>query len=311
MKKYDVKLYNVDLSIVCFFDKGCDDTIAFRSELDGLPIKENSEHLIKSVNGNMHACGHDIHTSALLKLAKYINENKFKNNICLIFQSQEESGAGSLRIVNSGLFEELKIKEIIGMHVWPNLGYNKVFSNENLMFGSYELDVIIKGENNHVSTYNQSKDATYASYLVFEKLYKINDEYISHLGEIHSGNLRNISSDKAVMKYTIRFKKDSNIKEEIMSNKIDTKCSVEYHFKNYYPILNNDLELLKKVNYNKIDTLKSAEDFGYYSRKCKSLYLLFGLGKGFNLHTSNFDTNEKTRKLYYNKLLEILNIYKK
>ncbi len=311
LKKYNVEIVNIDLSIICFFDKGKEKTVAFRSELDGLPIKENDEHLVKSLNNNMHACGHDVHTSALLKLAGYIDENDFENNICLIFQSKEESGAGSKRIINSTVFEQFNIKEVIAMHVWPNLEYNQVYSNDKLMFGSYELDVVITGENNHISNYNKDTDATYASYLLYKKMYKINDNYISHLGEMHSGSLRNISSNKAVMKYSIRFKNDNFVKEKIRKIKVNTKCNIDYNFLSYYPVLNNDLSLLNKIKYNKIDTLKSSEDFGYYSKKAKTMYLLYGLGKGFNLHTSQFNTNKEIRELYYFKLLEILNLYKK
>lgn len=307
LKKYDAKIINIDLSVLCFFDKKRKNTIALRSELDALPIKENSSHVIKSSNENMHACGHDIHTASLLKLAEYISENDFNYNICLIFQSKEESGAGSLRIINTDVFSNLNIKYVIGMHVWPNLDYNKVYSNEKLMFGSYELDIEIKGENNHISSYNPLTDATYCSFLLYKKLYKITDNYISHLGEIKSGNLRNISSDKSTMKYSIRFADDNFIKEKILKTKVKTNCDISYNFLSYYPVLNNDLELLNLINYEQVPTLKSSEDFGYYSKKAKVLYLLFGLGKGYNLHTSNFNTNKEIRELYYFKLLEILN----
>ncbi len=308
--KYDVQIYNNNLSIVCLFNKNKKQTVAFRSELDALPIKENVNHLIKSLNDNMHACGHDVHTSALLSLAKYVSLNDFEYNIAFIFQSKEEGGLGAKELIETSIFDELNITKVIGMHVWPNLEFDQLFSSENLMFGSYELDVLIKGENNHISCYNKMTDATYASYKLYKKLYKNNKKFIYHLGDIKSGNLRNISSDKAVMKYSLRFYNDCGIKETILKKKINTKCNITYDFKGYFPPLKNDLSLLKLIDYKEIKTLKSAEDFGYYREKCETLYLLYGLGKGFSLHTSDFNTTEDIRVKYREKLLMLINIFK-
>ncbi len=302
-------IYN-NLSIIAFFDKGKKDTIALRSELDALPIIESKKHLIRSENSNMHACGHDVHSSALLTLIPYIENTSFSSNICLIFQSKEESGLGAKDLVNTTIFNDLNIVKIIAMHVWPNLENGVVFSNEKLMFGSYELDVFINGENNHVSSYNKDTDATYASYLLYKKLFKNTKKYINHLGCITSGNLRNISSNLAVLNYSIRFKKDDKIVEKITNKKVKTKCIIDYEFNNYFPVLNNDKELLKLVNYTKIKTLKSAEDFGYYSSKCKILYLLYGLGKGKSLHTSEFIVTKEQRGNYYITLKNTLDIFR-
>lgn len=278
--------------------------------MDALPIKEIETHSIKSNNDYMHACGHDIHTSALLKLAEYIANNDFIYNVCLIFQSKEETGGGSKQIVNSNVFERFNITRVIGMHVWPNLDLDQVYSNDKLMFGSYELDIEITGKENHISSYNKYTDATYCSYQIYKNLYKNNKKSIFHLGEIHSGKLRNISSNKCTMKYSIRFNNNKFKKENIIKN-IKTKCEVSYNFKGYYPMLLNNKELLKNIPHCKIKTLKSAEDFGFYSEKAKILFLLYGLGKGFNLHTNNFNTTKELRSLYYYKLLSIVNIYKK
>lgn len=310
LSQYNVKIINNNLSIVCYFDKGKNDTIAFRSELDGLPITEDFNHNLRSQNMCMHACGHDVHTSALLQLAQYIDENYFTSNIALIFQSKEETGLGAKDLIETNIIEQLNITKIIAMHVWPNLKYNTIFSAQNLMFGSYELDILIEGENNHISSYNPLFDATRASFLIYKKLYKNKKNYISHLGEISSGNMRNISSNKALLKYSIRFKSNKKITQKISSTNIDSKCKISYDFKSYFPPVINDKELLSIHNHTKIKTLKSAEDFGYYSCKCKTLYLLYGLGKAFPLHSAKFNVNKKTRQNYYFKLLEILDVYK-
>ncbi len=310
MEKYDVKIFRVDLSVICFFDRGRDSSVAFRSELDALPIIESEEHKIRSKNTNMHACGHDVHTSALLKLAEYVNGKNFDHNICFIFQSMEESGCGSKQIVNSDIFNELNIKYVIGLHVWPNLKKNKLFSNEFLMYGSFELDIIVEGESNHVSDYNCLTDATFASFLLYEKISQIDGDYICHCGCIKSGSVRNISSNKSVMNYSIRFRSTDDIRSKIENIKIDTRCKYTFNFINKYIPLINDTELLNNINYTKVDTQKAVEDFGYYGLKSKIVYLLYGLGKGNKLHTEKFSTSFEDRELYYLKLVEIINIFK-
>lgn len=285
-------------------------SIAFRSELDALPIKENNTHIIKSKNENMHACGHDIHTSALLKLGEYINGNNFKYNIVLIFQSKEETGLGSKDIIDSNILDEFNIKNIFAIHVWPQLEYDELHSAKNLMFGSYELDVLIKGKSNHVSSYQQNTDAIYASYLIYKKLYINTKNQINHLGQLNAGAIRNISADKAFLHYTIRFKTNNSIKEKIIKTQIETNCKITYNFKEYYPPIINSKKLLKLIKHKEIATLKSAEDFGYYQTKYNTLYLLYGLGKGDFLHTHNFTTTEKQRLGYYNKLIYIIEKFK-
>lgn len=311
LRKYTNDIYSVNYSKIAYFNKNKKSSLAFRSELDALPLIEDNNHEIISKNNCMHACGHDIHTSALLSLLPYIKDNDFKYNIVLIFQSKEETGGGSLDIVNSNILNDLNVDKIIGMHVWPNLEYNKIFSTKNLMYGSYELDIFIEGKSNHISSYDKYTDATYSSFLLYKKLHRLRYNKIAHLGFIKSGIMRNISSDKAILNYSIRFKKNNKIKNKIKRIKLKTKCIINYDFKSYYPPLINSNELLKEIKHIKIKTLKSAEDFGNYSKSHKILFLLYGLGKGYNLHTSEFNTNDMQRKNYFITLLNILNKYKK
>ena len=66
--------------------------IALRADMDALPIQEANDVPYKSINpGVMHACGHDVHTSSLLGVAKILNELKseFEGTVKLIFQPAE------------------------------------------------------------------------------------------------------------------------------------------------------------------------------------------------------------------------------
>ncbi|MER2116240.1 MAG: amidohydrolase, partial [Solibacillus isronensis] len=68
-------------------------TIAFRADFDALPIQDEKEVPYKSkVDGVSHACGHDIHTAALLGLAKSLADNRdaLHGNVVFIHQFAEE-----------------------------------------------------------------------------------------------------------------------------------------------------------------------------------------------------------------------------
>lgn len=123
--------------------------IALRADLDALPIQEANEVDYKSKNdGIMHACGHDVHTSSLLGVAKILQElrNEFEGTIKLIFQPGEEKlpGGASL-MIKEGVFENPNVQSIIGQHVFPNLEVGKVgFRKGMYMASTDEIYVTVK-----------------------------------------------------------------------------------------------------------------------------------------------------------------------
>lgn len=120
--------------IIAFFDFGREETVAFRADMDALPIQEEtglpfaSEH-----EGCMHACGHDGHMAGLLGFAKILDEYK-KNgktpacNALLIFQPAEETIDGALKVCGTHIFDRYKIKGIFGLHLWPMLERGEIVS---------------------------------------------------------------------------------------------------------------------------------------------------------------------------------------
>ena len=98
--------------------------IAFRADIDALPITEQTGLSCASANrGIMHACGHDIHTAALLAAAKIIQAHKdeLKTNVVLIFQPDEEGSGGAQRLIDAGIFKKYNIRKVFGMHVRSEL----------------------------------------------------------------------------------------------------------------------------------------------------------------------------------------------
>lgn len=93
-------------------------TIAFRADMDGLHITENTGLEFESkIKGQMHGCGHDAHTAMLLAAAEIINNNKenLKGNVRFIFQSGEETGTGAKQMIAAGVIDD--VDAICALHV--------------------------------------------------------------------------------------------------------------------------------------------------------------------------------------------------
>ena len=80
--------------------------IAFRSDIDGLPVVEKTNLPFSSIHeGKMHACGHDGHMSILLGFANFIANLELEKTIVLIFQPAEEGPGGAKEIIESGILK--------------------------------------------------------------------------------------------------------------------------------------------------------------------------------------------------------------
>ena len=80
-------------------------TIAYRADLDALPIEEKTDLPFSSTNpGYMHACGHDIHLAVALGVLSYFSVHQPEDNLIFFFQPAEETESGAKRAYESGIF---------------------------------------------------------------------------------------------------------------------------------------------------------------------------------------------------------------
>ncbi|MEK6615141.1 MAG: M20 family metallopeptidase, partial [Bacteroidota bacterium] len=131
-------------------------TIALRADMDALPITEANDIEYKSKNiGVMHACGHDVHTSSLLGVAKIMNElkNEFSGTVKLIFQPGEEKAPGGASLmIQEGALENPKPSSIFAQHVFPELEAGQVgFRSGKYMASTDEIYLTIKGKGGHAA----------------------------------------------------------------------------------------------------------------------------------------------------------------
>ena len=93
--------------LVATVGKGNGKTFLLRADMDALPVTEQADIDFKSTNGNMHACGHDMHTTSLLGAAQLLkaHEAEIEGTVKLMFQPAEETMDGGKMMVEAGICE--------------------------------------------------------------------------------------------------------------------------------------------------------------------------------------------------------------
>ena len=86
---------------------GTGKTLLFRADIDGLPVREKTDLPFACKTGNMHACGHDMHTAILLGVAEMLKgyEDKLNRKIRLLFQPAEELLLGAKDCIQDGVLD--------------------------------------------------------------------------------------------------------------------------------------------------------------------------------------------------------------
>lgn len=224
----------VDSSIVATIrGTGEGKTIAFRGDMDALPILEANEvDYVSQHKGQMHGCGHDAHTAMLLATAKVLSENrdKFGGTVKLLFQTGEEIARGAEVMIKDGALNG--VDAIFGMHIGSIMGKEipsgKAIITPGCVMGSYDKFIInVVGKGCHGSTPEKGVDPiNIASHIVVNLQAVIARELaatqpaVLTIGKIAAGDVYNVIPNSAVIEGTIRAL-DENVRQ-FLAKRIDS-----------------------------------------------------------------------------------------
>lgn len=303
----------IDSCVCAFFDFGQDDSIAFRADMDALPLTEKSTLPYASIHpGCMHACGHDGHMAIMLELARRLSKKKMlPHNVLLIFQPGEENPGGAELVCKTGILEKYNVQAIFGLHLWPGLEKGKMFCRENeMMSHANELDVDIYGRSAHIAKYAEGIDSMAAAMEFIRQVYAAEAQLPPHIfrllkfGKMESGTVRNAVAAHTHLQGCFRVFQDE-VYDRLLSQLNTARenvehqfgCRVELHIKDCYPAVMNPPDLYQKVAAlvplaDPGSPSMTAEDFSYYQQQIPGLFFWLGLGDVPPLHSSNFDFDE-------------------
>ncbi|GAN33492.1 MAG: amidohydrolase [Candidatus Brocadia sinica] len=304
---------------------GASSTVAFRADMDALPILEENNLEFKSQNeGISHACGHDANMAMLLGAARLMVQlkDKLKRQVKFIFQPCEEQHPGGAKVmVEQGVLHG--VDEIYGLHIEPNIPSGTFGVRDGAtMAATDRIAITLIGKGGHASTPHLCVDPIVTAAEVILAIQTIISRKVNPLSpcvvslcQISGGTTFNVIPDKVKIIGTVRtlakelrYKMPILLEETVRGITSLNNATYQFeYFKGHPPlynprpqadfIQNKIIELFGSKSVEHIDPKMGGEDFSYYLEKIKGAYVFLGSGnleKGASqpLHSSRFLLDE-------------------
>lgn len=302
-------------------------TVALRSDMDALPLKEEGEKEYISENPEAtHACAHDGHMAILMGVAQLLSQRKdqFKGRVVFLFQpSEERIPGGAKTMIEEGALEG--VNSIFGLHLWQPLPTGTVGIVKGAMMAQPDIfSIRVIGKGGHGSMPQDTIDPILvASHLVvnIQSIVSRNVDplkpVVVSFGTVSGGTIDNIIPNEVSLSGTVRTF-DSSLQalaERRLKEITEETCKAfgatsEFEYeKGYTPLVNDAamadfvLEIAKKTlgeeSIATIDPVMGGEDFAYFLEKVPGAFFFFGMGDGteFPHHHPAFDLDERALPL--------------
>lgn len=281
--------------------------IALRADLDALPIQEENDIAFKSkVDGVMHACGHDVHTSILLGTAEILNSlrSELPYPVKLIFQPGEEKNPGGATLmIADNVLKNPSVKEMYALHVFPEMEVGKVGFRPGLYMASCdEIHLTIHGKGGHGANPHQCIDPIVIGAAIVTQLQQIVSRKcdpkipcVLSFGHFEALGATNVIPSTAHLKGTFRTMDEKwraealqLIESQIHSIVESQGGTASLEISKGYPYLENDPTVTNSLKEKAVAFLGSdkvedlpirltSEDFAFYSHEVPVCFFRLGV----------------------------------
>jgi amidohydrolase len=306
--------------------------VGLRADLDALPIHEENDVPYKSlVDGWMHACGHDVHTSILLGSAVILqaNRNELPQPIKLIFQPGEEMNPGGASLMmKAGVLHHPEVEKMYALHVFPEMEVGNIGLRSGLyMASSDEIHVQIKGVGGHgalpekcvnpiemgarwmsrvKARFNEECPDEVPHVLTFGRFEALGSTNVIPSEALIKGTFRTMDEIWRAKAYTI-LADEANVVSTLFGGEIALNISKGYPFLKNDETLTADLKVLFESVFgsdyiHELALRMTAEDFAFYSQEIPVCFFRLGVGnqsKGitYAVHHPRFDIDNDALKM--------------
>ncbi len=303
---YEVTTDFGGFGVVGILKNGTGPTVMLRTDLDALPVREETglEYASKVVvtnedgsqTGVMHACGHDIHMTNLVGVARYLANyrDRWQGTLMLIGQPAEERVGGAKAMLEDGLFTKFPKPDFgLALHVAHDIAAGRVGYRAGYSLANVDsVDITVNGRGGHGSAPHttvdpivQAAELVVALQSIVSREVKPLEPAVVTVGSIHGGTKHNIISNECKLQLTVRSYSADVRTQLLEAIERKAKAVAMGHrapppvvtFSEGTPSLYNDdalaarlssvfVKTLGEANVEQVEPVMGAEDFSLYGK---------------------------------------------